>query len=503
MRRERSDFRLLRNDVKFERSSIFASLLEGGLFLSMVSVSTMLGLFSFRRTGFRTASLGVFTMLALATGLHGQGSLLVDRLPEQSMPGLRSLLETAMTDSSSMRIRDLVEENYEGRRMVSDSAKQFKLSGRASYRKEEDVEKDDSEIRDRVYYSLTLSKALYHWGALKASKQKGELYLRMEELSTFESYRKLALDVRRRYMNALIARKDIELSKNSLELYRKQLEVEQKRLESGSASSVQVYDLGLRVDGAELDLLKKENTLRGEIETLARVIGTDVEIVQQSLTVDIPKREGLDESMIQGLAQWFDDGVARSASIERSSKGIEVYEKDVRIANQRLKPKIGLAIGLTQYDLDDRGARRAEEIFYGGISITWSFFDGQATRGAKRSAIAKLEQTKAEFEQAKSNYRFNLEQTQKELDLNTRILERDEVALERAREHVANITQDFEAGRVTFSVFGRIEQSLLTQEIRTYRSRANYMNSLAEMASLLGFDPFAQKFIDSRRESIK
>lgn len=463
----------------------------------------MLGLFSFRRIGFRTASLSVFISLILANGLNAQGSALVERLPERSMPGLQSLLNAAMTDSSSVLLRELVEENYEGRRMVSDSAKQFRLSGRASYRKEQDVEKDDSDIRDRIYYSLTLSKALYHWGALEANKRKGELSLRMEELNTFESYRRLALEVRRRYMNALIARKDIELSQKSLEVYRKRLDVEQKRFESGSASSVQVYDLELRVDGAELDILRKENSLRKEIETLARVIGVDVAVVEQSLTVDIPKRVSLDEDSIRQLAQLFGEGIDQSASIARSSKAIELYENDLHIANQRRKPKIGFSMGLTQYDLDARGARRAEEIFYGGVSITWSFFDGEATRGAKRSAIAKVEEMKAQYELAKANYQFNLEQAQKTLDLNSRILERDEVALERAGEHVRQITEDFESGRVSFSDFGRVEQSLITQEIRTYKSRANYLNSLSEMASLLGFDPFAQKFIDSRSESVQ
>ncbi len=461
----------------------------------------MLGLISLRRKFVWASAVCVCSLSFSTTGVLGQGSLLIERLPEQSMPGLQRLLDAAMTESSNMQIRDLIEENYEGRRMVSDSAKQFQLGGRASYRKEEDVERENSEIRDRVYYSLTLSKALYHWGALEANKQKGNLYLRMEELNTFESYRNLALDVRKRYMNALIARKDIELSQNSLELYRKQLEVEEKRFESGTASSIQVYDLRLRVDGVELDILKKENAFLGEVDTLARIIGMEPSAVEQSFAADLPKRESLDADSIGELGRLFDDGIAQSASIARSSKAIEVYEKDLHIANQRRKPKIGLAMGLTQYDLDDRGARRAEEIFYGGVSIAWSFFDGSATRGAKRSAIANLDRMKTEYEQAKSSYRFNLEQAQKLLDLNARVLERDEIALERAREHIVNITEDYDAGRVSFNDFGRVEQSLLSQEIRTYRSRAAYLNSLAEMASLLGFDPSSQKFIDSRSDA--
>ena len=53
----------------------------------------------------------------------------------------------------------------------------------------------------------------------------------------------MALDVRRRYLNILIARKDIELSEKNLELYRSQLEQAEERFKSGTASTVQVHAL--------------------------------------------------------------------------------------------------------------------------------------------------------------------------------------------------------------------------------------------------------------------
>ena len=443
---------------------------------------------------------GIAVSWGMAGALWAQESLLTDRLPEQSMSGLQSLLERAMTQSSSIQIRDLVEENYEGRGLVSESGKQIKLGSSLSYRKEQDLEADDSDIRDRVYYSLTLSKALYHWGALEANKEKGELSLRMEELKTFEAYRNLALDVRRRYLNILIARKDIELSEKNLELYRSQLEQAEERFKSGTASTVQVHALSLSVNKSELDVLRKENGFQDQVDYLARLVGMKSSEIEQDFVGGVPKRDSLETEEIQSLENYFDGGVDRSSSIEQSSKAVEYYEKDLHIANQRRKPKIGMSIGLSQYDLDSRGARRPEEIVYGGVSISWSIFDGAATRGYKKSAIAQLEEMNARFEDAKSTYRFDLERAQRLLDLNSRVLKRDETALELSERHVAEATKDFEEGRVTFDVLGNTQKNFMTQDSQTNRSRAAYFNSLAEMASLLGFDPFAQKFIASRTE---
>lgn len=465
-----------------------------------VLVTVMLG--SFSLVSFRNKSLfaGIAVSWAMAGNLWAQESLLTDRLPERSMAGLQELLETAMTQSSSIQIRDLVEENYEGRGLVSKSGKQMKLGSSLSYRKEQDFEDEESEIRDRVYYSLTLSKALYHWGALEANKDKGELSLRMEELKTFEAYRNLALDVRRRYLNILIARKDIELSEKILELYRNQLEQTEERFKSGTASAVQVHALTLSVNKSELDVLRKENGFQDQVDYLARLVGMESSEIERNFVGGIPKRDSLEGEEIRSLENHFDGGVDRSSSIEQSSKEVEYYEKDLLIANQRRKPKIGMSIGLTQYDLDSRGARRPEEIVFGGVSISWNIFDGAATRGYKQSAIAQLEEMNARFEDAKSTYRFNLERAQRLLDLNARVLTRDETALELSERHVADSTKDFEEGRVTFDVLDSTKRSYMTQDSQTNRSRAAYLNSLAEMASLLGFDPFAQKFIASRTE---
>ncbi len=64
---------------------------------------------------------GIAVSWGMSGTLWAQESLLTDRLPEQSVSGLQSLLERAMTQSSSIQIRDLVEENYEGRGLVSES----------------------------------------------------------------------------------------------------------------------------------------------------------------------------------------------------------------------------------------------------------------------------------------------------------------------------------------------------------------------------------------------
>ncbi len=460
----------------------------------------MLERISLKLTRSRPVLIATTAFLTTITGTLANEVRLADHLPENTISGLRTILDAAMTEAESIQLRDLTEQDYEGRRLVSQSAQNPNIRANVTYRKEQDFEEDESRIGDRLLYSLTLSKSLFHWGALEANRAKGDLNLEMEELRTFETYRSLALDIRKKYLNILVAKKEAELASKNYERAAERLKLEQERLKAGTASIIQVYNLEVALNSIEIDQLKKDNALEDQIDVLARLSGVPSAEIASGLHSGIPQQTLLTAEEIASLEQYFDEGVNQSSAIQTQSKSLEYSEKDLHISNQRLKPKIGLSIGLTQYELDEIGRRRAEEIVYAGITVSWSIFDGKATKGSKVSAIARIEQVKRQFESAKSTYEFNLQRAKKLLDLNARILERDEKALTQASNYLRDTKKDFESGRSSPDELEKVEISYATQEVRTNRSRSEYYNALASLSSLLGFDTFAQKFIDQRSQ---
>ena len=312
-------------------------------------------------------------------------------------------------------------------------------------------------------------------------------------MATFETYRRLALDVRKRYLSIVVSHRNLELKRKTLEQRKNSLRLEQERLEAGNASVVQVYNLELRVNGSELDLLKAENKFQTQVDTLARLIGYDSQLIIDGLPSEVPEATPLDSSEIASLSELFDKGIASSISIALEPKSIDSFEKDLHIAKQRSKPKFGVSIGVTQFEIDDAGRNRAEEIFFGGVTVTWNIFSSGTTRGSIVSAAARIEQMKHQFETAKSNYQFELEQAQKLLDLNHRILERDESGLVRARELVKETQEQIDEGIATETSLENAVVALASQELRTNTSRSEYHNALANMTSLLGLDPYARR----------
>lgn len=445
----------------------------------------------------------VFAIMAIILSSRAAASTpdLATRLPETTISGLNNVLDVAMTGAESLQMREFIEQDYEGRRLVAAAPKKLQLRGNLNFRKEYDFERDENELGERLAYSLALSKTLYHWGTLEANRKKGELNLEMEELNTFETYRKLALDVRRRYLQIVVANRDLEFKQKTLDRRRATLELEQKGLDSGTASVVQVYNLELQANAAELDLLRAENGFQDQVDTLARLVGSDPRAIIDYLPVEVPEPATLDEEQIASLSALFEQGVSQNMSIEQRRKSIDYYQEDLHVARQRNKPNFGVSFGVTQFELDEVGRNRAEEILFGGITMSWNIFDSGTTKGSIVSAMARIEQMKQLFETAKSNYLFELEQAQKLLDLNRRILDRDEEALKQARKRIGEMQTEIDEGRAAESSLENVIVSLASQEVRTNRSRSEYHDALANMTSMLGLDPFAQKFIEKRTQS--
>ena len=444
--------------------------------------------------------LGVLAALATISSPTATASTpdLASQLPETSLDGLNDLLDVAMTGAESLQMREIVEQDFEGRRLTAAAPQKLQLRGSANYRKEYDFEREEDGLGDRLAYSLALSKTVYHWGALEANRKKGEINLEMEELSTFEAYRRLALDVRRRYLQIVVANRDLELKQKTLDRRRDNLELEQKRLDSGTASVVQVYNLELQASAAELDLLKAENSFNDQVDGLARLVGSDSQQIIDMLPAEVPEPSTLDEEQVASLSELFEQGVSKNLSIEQSRKSIDYYREDLHIAQQRNKPKFGVSLGVTQFELDEAGRNRGQEILFGGVSVSWNIFDSGTTKGSVVSALARIEQMKRLFETARSDYLYELERAQKLLDLNRRILDRDEEALKQARKRIGEMRDEVDEGRAPASSLENVIISLASQEVRTNRSRSEYHNAIANMTSLLGLDPLAQKFIESR-----
>jgi len=143
--------------------------------------------------------------------------VLTNLLPESQMPELSSILDAAMTESDSMRIREISEELSLGTKKRLASVGGVKARASLSYRKERDISSSD-DFGDRIFYNFVLTKSIYHWGAVKASRRRGEIANESARLISFDAYRSLALAIRSSYMELIVLAYEVRVAKMDLDL---------------------------------------------------------------------------------------------------------------------------------------------------------------------------------------------------------------------------------------------------------------------------------------------
>ena len=84
-------------------------------------------------------TLGVLAVVAITSSPIATASAtdLATRLPETSISGLNSVLEAAMTGADSLQMRDYIEQDFEGRRLVAAAPRPFPVDQKDTKKYEE------------------------------------------------------------------------------------------------------------------------------------------------------------------------------------------------------------------------------------------------------------------------------------------------------------------------------------------------------------------------------
>ena len=439
----------------------------------------------------------VTTVFSFGAALGYSTDSIATLLPENYLPQLSPILNAAMTDSDAMRIRELSEELSLGTKTRMAAPSQFRARGSASYRKERDVSGAD-EFGDRLFYNFVLTKSIYHWGEVKALRRRGEIANEIERLISFGSYRSLALDIRSAYMELIARDLEVKVAESDLTLKEDLLEKEGTAVEGGIASGDKLTLAQDQRDRSELAVLEAKSAYEQQLLALSILTGVSEELIRKSVPETIPRVGVLDEDTIKQLTASVEDALITSSNLKRLEQKVEDAEEEVAIFESKLKPKLNFESGLTQFDLDDRGVRREEELIYAGVSISWSIWDGAESRGFAREARSRRELARIQIDQAKRSLEADLQNARRAIEIAKLNLSIEEQFLERGEGILASVKQKYEENTMSKQGFEGAQRGVRKQEAKTIRARANYLNAVAQLASLLGLDPAAMKYIASR-----
>jgi outer membrane protein TolC len=448
---------------------------------------------SFRRKGLSALLAGTITMVAGVIPLCA--APLPMGLPEDQLPGLKQLLESAVHQSPTILSASLDLAEAEANVYVYRSGQLPSVSGSVQYSFNETAVSSNTDYTsktDGVYYSLSVSQPIYHFGALKAQTDISKILVGLSERRYAEAYRLLALSIRSQYLALINKKAAVRNQRVTVKIAETQLAVLEAKLKDGSVSPGELNAPRLQVAEARVVAERISEEYAQARRTLGRIAGTS-EIPDESVPLEIPKpvfaedlaREFFEQN--KGLeAQNTFEGQIYLGRVRKS-------ELDYKIARVRLLPKFGLFASISQDNSTSAAENFVSQVAVTttryGVSASWTIFDGLATRGAKLSALAAKRLAERNLETYNTNLSEQTRMLEKQIGFSSRLLEITETRHALIRAALDRAAEDVRIGRASQSAVDTATLNANYAELNAMSARADFYSRWADYVSLVGADP--------------
>lgn len=342
-------------------------------------------------------------------------------------------------------------------------------------------------------YNLGLSQPVFRWGDVKATVEIADLRRKIAENNFAETYRDLAGLLRTRFMQLIVKKYAVQCRKLVLATAEHTHAANLERSKAGAISPGDLYVSDLNVEESRMNLQREEYEYGQLKRVFCRLSGLK-ELPDEKIPEKLAEPQKV-EKQAETLALYFDQSDRARNTPPALRSQYEIRQSDLRykMARNRLLPKFDLSASVQQENVTSIGAAGASQTVTNqqsiGLSANWSLFDGFATRGAKRLALAD----RRDAELRLSNYLQDLgDQTRGLVTQFNLALKAMDIAGRRlgmASGSFGYAETESKAGRVSPSDLERLRIGVMEAEISVMNARAEVYSRWSDLVALLWLDP--------------
>lgn len=414
---------------------------------------------------------------------------------------LGMILDHAMRQSPTMLQRNLELAQAEATRYLNAAAMLPAVSSAVSYSINTSSPTEDTGIKskaDGIYYSVSVYQPIFHWGALKAQADSAKIGVKIAKKNYAEAYRNLVLTIRSQFLDLVVLKVKQANAEFALRVAEDNLAVNEERLRKGTVSLGEIIPMRLSVD--ESRLLRDQSAMEFDSARrfLAQAAGVE-ELAPSLIPDEIPAAPlQLDESALDAsVSRFLHAGVEETFTALNLRWSIDQADLNYRIQKYRLFPKLGFSAGITQANSTSATATSVTQagIYSESLNLTvsWSIFDGFATKGAKLAALNAKRISERSLDSYLETTRLQVDRQRQQLQFAFRGMQISEVRRDLALGAVRKASGDLDRG---FSSQGAVDTATVgfnQSNLEALIQRAAFLNQAAALQSLIGEDPVLEQ----------
>lgn len=290
------------------------------------------------------------------------------------------------------------------------------------------------------------------------------------------------LNVSSSYYDVLRAKKAVEIAKANVERLTRHRDAASIRLKVGEVTKTALLRAEAELAGAQSDEIKAKNGLELAKAVLARIVG---------ITGDYGLKESVDSSQYTVDSKETLESLKQRALSERAEiKAIELQKKiaedQVRYAIGAYWPILSIEGVYSRRDDDPASAFLIEKSIYGGIKLTFPFFEGGLRIAEVREAKAKMRQVILAYEDRKKAITVEVENAFLDLMTQKGITEKFEAQVKFAKDNYMAVSRQFEYGLASSIDVMDANTLLVTAERQLSDAKYNYQLAILRLKKATG-----------------
>lgn len=420
---------------------------------------------------------------------------LAGTLPEDQIPALKAILQTALKQSPTMMGQNIALAQSAANRYYSSAALWPSLGASGNYGLNGGSASDPpSSSRSTGFgYGVSFSEALYQWGANKAQSDIGKLSQQVAERQFAEVFRGLAVTLRSQYLGLISKKIGLQVVRYQLQLQETTLAAGEDQLKEGTLAEGDLIASRLAAQDTRLAIDRMVQDYDASRRIFQRLAGLD-DLAEASIPVDLARPPYSAETATALLSAFLGGGVEETPQAQTFALTLKQNDLSLKIVKTNLYyPKFSFGAGYnltTSTNFLPTGAVTSSGISYNfGITANVPLFNGFAQTGAKLSAYAAKRGT----EQQRRNYLNSTadaaESLRRQLELTARALDLAEIRRALAQDAVQRTTEQFNDGAVAKVILDGTIGNLNAANLYAVQARGDYLNRWSEFVSLVGADP--------------
>ena len=439
----------------------------------------------------------LFTLALFVPGIRGEIPSVVGKMPEDSLPQLKAIMEIAAKQSPSMLARAIQIEQSEASVYASSSAMLPNVGGSYSFASTTVYpQAGDANKTSGPYYNLGAYQPVYQWNALKNATEIAKIGVKVAQKNYADAYKGLLNNLRSQFLGLIYKKLLIRTQRFNLELTQKYLALDEERFKAGALSAVDMIIPRMNTADVQLSMLRTEEDYAQMKRSFVRLAGIEA-IPEESIPLEVPTWAGSNELVTALGALLQRDGVDITLQGQLNTLSLKQDELSYKIAKVRLYPKVNASVGFSQTNsqvvTSTAVSQAAARSYNYGIAVNWTIFDGFAARGAKLAALATKRGHALDRSQLEASLAEQIHGASRGIDFSAQYLALVDQRRAGAARAVELTRDELARGTVSEAAVNTQIVALYSAESTVAAARMDLLSRWVELVSLLNVDPMLEK----------